>query len=269
MFLDGRIPYKTKPPLKDHLASVHEIDYQKVSEYTEDHEKQFSENSPEKSSEKSPEKMAGEMDEIEEMPGVTHVKFSKQQETKKLKCSFCDKYFFGAGDLSNHLKEVHEAKGLSIDLGESNRIDLNFSSQEKVSTSSGSRKKPHQCLICFSRFDQIFARDNCMVRHQIRKKIYKCFVCSLGFNRIENFLQHMDLKCGKLTNSHYSKAENCEVSQSKKKADEPKIKKLENQQKSDNDPKRDRRFDFKCLICMSFFKSEDTVKRHAKIVHKG
>ena len=246
MFLDGRIPYKTKPPLKDHLASVHEIDYQKVSEYTEDHEKQFSEKSPEKSLEK----MAGEMDEIEEMPGVTHVKFSKQQETQKLKCSFCDKCFFGAGDLSNHLKEVHEAKGLSIDLGESNRIDLNFSSQEKVSTSSGSRKKPHQCLICFSRFDQIFARDNCMVRHQIRKKLYK---------------RYMDLKCGKFTNSHYSKAENCEVSQNK----EPKIKKFENQQKSDNDPKRDRRFDFKCLICMSFFKSEDTVKRHAKIVHKG
>ena len=261
MFLDWRIPSKTKPLLKDHLSSVHEIDYQKVSEYTEDHEKQFSE--------KSSEKMAAEMDEIEEIPGVTHVKFSKQQETKKLKCSFCDKCFFGAGDLSNHLKEVHEAKGLSIDLGESNRIDLNFSSQEKVSTSSGSRKKPHQCLICFSRFDQIFERDNCMVRHQIKKKIYKCFVCSLGFNRIENFLQHMDLKCGKLTNSHYSKAENCEVSQSKKKAEEPKIKKFENQQKSDNIPKRDRRFDFKCLICMSFFKSEDTVKRHAKIVHKG
>ena len=246
MFLDWSIPSKTKPLLKDHLSSVHEIDYQKVSEYTEDHEKQFSE--------KSSEKMAAEMDEIEEIPGVTHVKFSKQQETKKLKCSFCDKCFFGAGDLSNHLKEVHEAKGLSIDLGETNRTVLNFSSQEKVSTSSGSRKKPHQCLICFSRFDQIFARDNCMVRHQIRKKIYK---------------KYMDLKCGKFTNSHYSKAENCEVSQSKKKAEEPKIKKFENQQKSDNDPKRDRRFDFKCLICMSFFKSEDTVKRHAKIVHKG
>ena len=257
MFLDGRIPSETKPPLKDHLSSVHEIDYQKVSEYTEDHEKQFSEKSPEK------------MDEIEEIPGVTHVKFSKQQKTEKLKCSFCDERFFGAGDLSNHLKEVHEAKGLSIDLGESNRIDLNFSSQEKVSTSSGSRKKPHQCLICFSRFDQIFARDNCMVRHQIKKKIYKCFVCSLEFNRIENFQQHMDLKCGKFTNSHYSKAENCEVSQNKKKAEEPKIKKFENQQKSDNIPKRDRRFDFKCLICMSFFQTEDTVKRHAKIVHKG
>ena len=79
----------------------------------------------------------------------------------------------------------------------------------------------------------------------------------------------MDLECGKFTNSHYSKAENFEISQNKKKAEEPKIKKFENQQKSDNDPKRDRRFDFKCLICMSFFKTENSVKKHANYVHKG
>ena len=258
VFLNGtkvRIPSETKLPLKWHMSSIHKIDYQQVSEVSEsknyENEKQFSE-------------------EIEEIPGVTHVKFSKQQKTERVKCSFCDQYFFGAGDLSNHLKEVHEAKGLSIGLGESNRIDLNFSSQEKVSTSSGSRKKPHQCLICFSRFDQIFARNNCMAYHEkVMKKIYKCFVCSLGFNSIENFQQHMDLKCGKFTNSHYSKAENCKVSQNMKMAEEPKIKNFVNQQKSNNDPKRDKIFDFKCLICMSFFKSEEGVKHHARLTHKG
>ena len=253
------------------MSSIHRIDFQQVSEsrisernlnyinevlesVNDENEKQFSEKSSE---------------EIEDMPGVTHVKFSKQQKTEKLKCSFCEECFFGAGDLSNHLKEVHEAKGLSIDLGESNRINLNFSGQEKVRTSSGSRKKPHQCLVCFARFDDIFIRNNCMVRHQINKRIYKCFVCSLGFNRIENLQQHLDLKCGKLINSHYSKAENCLVSQNGQKTQEPKIKNFENQQESDNDLKRDRRFDFKCLICMTFFKTQQGVKQHAIIVHKG
>ena len=74
---------------------------------------------------------------------------------KKLLCCFCDRIYFSEEGLLNHLKKVHDRARITKD-----SIDRTDHNIQKTQNLNRGGKKPHQCLICFSRFALFKEREN-------------------------------------------------------------------------------------------------------------